>query len=344
MNVRSRTLITVVCTAALVMTGCAGAGDEGDGGQQGNGQEAQLDIAFLPKNTNNTYFDTVASGGEEAAEELDGEFRQVGPAEASASEQIPFITTLTQQQASAISVAANDPNALAPALQRAADQDIIVTSYDSDVAEDARTLFINQASNEDVGRTQAQMIGEQLDYEGEIAILSAASTASNQNAWIEYIEEEMSKPEYENMEIVRIAYGDDEEQKSYQETLGLLQAYPDLKGIISPTAVGLVAAARAVESEGLGGEIALTGVGTPNGMRGYIESETVEEFILWDPQDLGYLTYHTTAALLKGDIEGEQGETFEAGRLGERTVDDDGSVILGPPIVFDEENIDDYDF
>lgn len=337
----------VAALLALVLAGCGGG--SGGGGQegaeaQGGGEEAGLNIAFVPKNTNNTYFDTVADGGREAAEELGGELEQVGSPEAVASEQIRFINTLAQQRVDAISVAANDPDALAPPLKRAASQGITVTSYDADVARDARELFANQAENEEIGRIQAQIMGEQLDYEGQIAILSASSTASNQNAWIGFIEEEMSKPKYENMEIVEIAYGDDDEQKSYEETLGLLRAYPELDGIISPTAVGIVAAARAIESQGEGGEVALTGVGTPNGMREYIENGVVEEFILWDPADLGYLAYYATALLLQGEIEGEPGETFEAGRLGERTIQEDGVVILGPPLVFNEENIDEYDF
>lgn len=335
----------ILVFACTLVASCAQGGGEGaQGGQGDQGSEGDLNIAFIPKNTNNTYFETVADGAREAAKELNGEFKQVGPAEASASEQIPFINTLTQQQVSAISVSANDPDALAPALKRAQAQGITVTSYDADVAEDARALFFNQASNEDIGRKQAQLMGEQVGYKGEIAILSAASTASNQNAWIEFIKEEMSNPKYKDMEIVRVAYGDDDEQKSYEETLGLLQAYPNLKGIISPTAVGIVAAARAIEAQDKGGKVAITGVGTPNGMREYVKNGVAESFILWNPKDLGYLTYYGTAKLLQGDIEGKPGETFKAGRLGERTVGDNGEVILGPPLVFDKSNIDEYDF
>lgn len=333
-----------VAMVAFALGSCGGGAGGGDTGEQGDGGEADLNIAFLPKNTNNTYFATVAEGGKEAAEELGGEFKQVGPAEASASEQITFINNLVQQRVSAISVSANDPNALAPPLKRARDQGIVVTSYDADVAKDARALFANQASNEEIGRTQAKIMGEELGYEGKIAILSAASTASNQNAWIDFIKKEMSKPKYEGMEIVEIAYGDDDDKKSYDKTLGLLQAYPDLKGIISPTAVGIVAAARAIEAQDKAGEVALTGVGTPNGMRKYVKSGLSEKFILWDPKDLGYLAYYATALLLQGEIEGEPGETFEAGRLGERTIQEDSVVILGPPLVFDESNIDEYDF
>ncbi len=38
---------------------------------------------------------------------------------------------------------------------------------------------------------------------GEIAILSATSTAPNQNAWIEVMKEELKKPEYSKLESGR---------------------------------------------------------------------------------------------------------------------------------------------
>lgn len=341
---RTTIWLLVATMMSLALASCGSGSDGGGSGGQGSDGEADLNIAFLPKNTNNTYFATVADGGKEAAEELGGKFKQVGPAEASASEQVSFINNLVQQQVSAISVSANDPNALAPPLKRAQSQGITVTSYDADVAKDARALFANQASNEKLGRKQAQLMGEQLGYEGKIAILSAASTASNQNAWIDFIKKEMSKPKYDGMEIVEVAYGDDDDKKSYDKTLGLLQAYPELAGIISPTAVGITAAARAIEAQGKAGEVELTGIGTPNGMRKYVKSGLAKQFILWDPKDLGYLAYYSTALLLQGEIEGKPGETFKAGRLGERTIQEDSIVILGPPLVFDKSNIDKYDF
>lgn len=305
---------------------------------------ADLAITFLPKDITNPYFVTAASGGEQAAAEIGGQFQQVGPSSANAAEQVTYIQTLTQQQVPAIVVSANDPNALAPALQQAMEQGIKVVSYDSDVAPDARMVFINQASSEAIGRIQVQIMGRLLDCEGEIAILSAAATATNQNTWIEFMQDELSKPGYENMELVEIAYGDDDPQVSYDKTVELLTAYPDLRGIISPTTVGIAAAAQALEAEGRAGDVQLTGLGTPNQMREYVKSGTVQEFALWNPVDLGYLAYYTAAMLVNGTITGAEGETFEAGRLGTYTIGENGEVVLGPPTIFDAENIDDFNF
>jgi rhamnose transport system substrate-binding protein len=309
---------------------------------------ATLNIAFLPKDIVNPYFATSAAGAQEAATELGGQFQQVGPQSANAAEQVTFIQSLTQQGVSAIVVSANDPDALAPALKDAMAQGIKVISYDSDVAPDARIAFANQADSEEIGRIQVQIMGKLLDCEGEIAILSAAATATNQNAWIATMEDELAKPGYENMTLVETAYGDDDPQKSHDKTIELLTAYPDLKGIISPTTVGITAAAQALEEEGRGGgsdnQVQLTGLNLPNQMRPYVESGTVQEFALWDPGNLGYLAYYMAAQAIAGNLTGEEGETFTAGKLGTYTVGPNGTVILGPPTIFDAENIGDYNF
>ena len=346
----SRSMGIVTTLVLALALGAAACGDDDDdsaagGGGGGGGGEVQgANVAFLPKAINNPYFDVAAKGGEAAAKQLGGEFKQVGPSEASAPAQVPFINTLTQQRVDAMAVSANDPNALVPALDRASQAGVKIVTYDSDVAPEARAVFVNQADSEEIGRIQVQILGEQIGNKGEIAILSAASTATNQNAWIKFMKDELSKPEYKDMKLVKVAYGNDDDQKSFQETLGLLQAYPNLKGIISPTTVGIAAAARALDSEGMSGKVKLTGLGTPNQMRKFVKNGTVEEFALWDPEKLGYLAYYAAAALANDQISGEEGETFEAGNLGKKTIGADGVVILGPPTRFNKENIDDFDF
>ena len=255
-----------------------------------------------------------------------------------------FIQTLTQQQVDAIVVAANDTNALAPALKEAMAQGIKVVGFDSDVAPDARMAFVNTADSEDIGRIQVQIMGRLLNCEGEIAILSAASTMTNQNTWISFMEDELAKPGYENLTLVEIAYGDDNPQLSYDKTVELLTAYPDLKGIISPTTVGMTAAAQAIAAEGRSGEVQLTGLNLPSLARESVADGTVQEFALWNPEDLGYLAYYTAAAMIRGEITGAPGETFEAGRLGSYTIGENSVILLGPPFIFTAENIDDFDF
>ncbi len=336
-------LVFIVLTV-LALAACGSTSTSTGGGGNSSNSSKPTNIVFLPKAINNPYFDSAFSGGKAAATALNGTVKQVGPSDANAAEQVPFINTLTEQHVSAIVLSADDPNALVPSLKTAMQQGVKVVTFDSDVDPSARQVFVNQASTEEIGRSEVDVLGKQINYSGQIAILSAASTATNQNAWIGYMKDELTKPQYKNMQLVKIVYGNDDDQTSFNDTLSLLQAYPNLKGIISPTTVGIAAAARALESVNKGKQVALTGLGTPNQMRKYVKDGTVKQFELWNPADLGYLAYYTAALLAQGKIKGQPGETFTAGKLGQKTIGPNGVIILGPPTVFDSSNIDQFNF
>ncbi len=325
--------------AILALVACGGSSG-------GGGTTTTLNIAFLPKAVNNPYFDVAASGGQEAATALSGQFKQVGPSDATGAAQIPFIQTLTQQNVSAIVVSADDPDAIAPALKQAMAKGIKVVGYDSSPAKDARNVFINQADSKGIGVVQVQMICDEIPgCAGEIAVLSATSTATNQNAWIQAMKGELaSNSKYSGLKLVKVAYGNDDPQVSTTEAQALLTSYPNLKGIISPTTVGISAAAQVLKQTGKAGKVQLTGLGTPNLMRAFVKDGTCKEFALWNVKDLGYLAYYTAALLVQGKIKGNPGEKFTAGRLGDYTIDPNGVVLLGPPFVFKADNIDQLNF
>jgi rhamnose transport system substrate-binding protein len=329
-------------SVALVATGCAANGDGGDGGTGGDG-DANLAITFLPKNLGNPYFDTSSKGGKAAVEEFGGTFAEVGPTEAAPDAQVSFINTLTQQGVGGIVVSANDPEAICDALNEARDNGIKVVTFDSDTNPDCRDLFINQATAEGIAKVQVDLIAEQIGDEGEIAILSATANATNQNAWIDLMKADL-EANHPNITLVDVVYGDDDDQTSFDKTAALLQTHPNLKGIVSPTTVGIAAAARYLSTSEYKGKVALTGLGTPNQMRDFVEDGTVTAFALWNPEDLGYLAAFAAQALITGEITGAEGDTFEAGKLGSYTVGENGSVLLGDPYVFDADNIGDFDF
>lgn len=303
-----------------------------------------LKIAFLPKQLNNPYTDVEVGGGEEAVKALDGSYKLVGPNDASASSQVSYINTLIQQQQNVIAVAANDPNAVCPSLNQARQAGIKVVSFDSDASKDCRDVFINQATTQGIGEKLAEQALTQSGGSGQVAVLSATPNATNQNSWIKVMKAELKKPKYSKVELVKVAYGNDDDQKSFQETQGLLSSYPKLKAIVSPTTVGIAAASRYVSSSSYKGKVAITGLGLPNQMREYVKDGTVKSFALWKPADIGYLAAYAGAALASGQITGAEGEKFKAGRLGDYTVGADGEIVLGPPTDFTAENIDDFDF
>jgi rhamnose transport system substrate-binding protein len=302
---------------------------------------------FIPKDTLNPYEVIADRGGKIALTELgDKQVVSSGTQDTAAAQQ-PAIQAAIQTGADGIVIAANDPQAVCPALKQAMAKGTAVVTFDSDA--NCRQLFINQADTETIGRSQIALLAKLMGFKGEFAILSAASTATNQNAWIKYMKLELKKPAYKNMKLVKIYYGNDNPAQSLQATVSMLQAYPNLKGIESPTTVGISSAAQFLSnSKKYKGKIALTGLGLPSQMKKYVYNNTVKEFALWNPEDLGYLAGYAVSAIADGKITGKVGQKFKAGKLGSYTIikgpDGKPQVILGPPFVFNKKNVGKFNF
>jgi rhamnose transport system substrate-binding protein len=202
---------------------------------------------------------------------------------------------------------------------------------------------VNQATAEGIAKTQVDLITKEIGDTGDIAILSAAANATNQNAWIELMKKDLTA-NHPNVKLIDTVYGNDDDQTSFDKTSALLAKYPTLKGIVSPTTVGIAATARYLSTSEFKGKVALTGLRTPDQMRDYITDGTVTAFALWNPADLGYLASYTAKALIDGKITGKEGDSFTAGKLGDFTVGKDGTVVLGDPFTFTKDNIGAFHF
>ena len=335
-------LLTCITGVASVFA-AGGADSDAEGGMK---TAADLDIVYIPKNTGNPYFDSIIGGFEKAADELGFNFTTVAPADAGATSQIPFLKTQIQRGVDVIAISPNSPDALNQVFKQAMDEGIKVLIVNSDIpgSEDFRDVAILPMDFEVTGSSQVELMGSLIDYEGDIAVVSATADAPDQNYWIEGMKEALKDSKYAKMNLVDVVYGDDDPQKSTTEAEALLTKYPNLRGIISPTTVGVAASAQVVESAGRAPELQVTGLGTPNQMRRFIKNGTVEAFALWSPFDEGYLAAYLGVALATGEVEAAEGVDFEVPGLGTRTIGADRIVITGPPTVFTAENIDDFDF
>jgi rhamnose transport system substrate-binding protein len=304
-----------------------------------------LKVFVIPKNLGNPYFttaDSVKSGGALAAlKQLKENGTETSGTAATAASQIPAIQAAITKGANALIVSATDASALCPTLKQAMAKKITVVTYDSD-APTCRNLFINQADSKAIGTSQVDLLAKQINSTGEIAVVSAAASATNQNAWIGYMKTQLKK--YPNMKLVEVVYGNDDPTVSTQVTQGLLQKYPNLKGIISPTTVGIAAAAAVLDTDQYRGKIKLTGLGTPNSLRKYVTDGTIDGFELWNPADLGYLAAYAAVLHASGSLTGKTGQSFTAGKLGKFKVGAKSTVLLGPPFVFDKSNIAKFNF
>ena len=299
-------------------------------------------IALVVKALGIGFFEAANKGAQEAAKELgDVEVIYTGPTDTTAEGQIEVINSLIAQNVNAIAVSANDKDALVPALKKAMERGITVISWDSGVAPEGRQMHLNPSSNALIGNMCVKMAAENLpDGKGDVAILSASATATNQNTWIE----EMKKvlPNYPGVNIVTTVYGDDLADKSYRETQGLLQSFPDLKAIIAPTSVGIVAAAQAVEDAGKVGQVNVTGLVLPSEMAGHVKAGSSKSFAIWNPIDLGYsatmIAYNLATKKAEAKADGE----IPMGRMGNVKLDANNEGAMADPFVYDASNVEQF--
>ncbi len=307
----------------------------------GAAQAEDMRIALVVKALGIGFFEAAAKGAEEAAAELgDVEIIYTGPTDTTAEGQIEVINALIAQQVDAIAISANDTDALVPALKKAMDRGITVISWDSGVAPEGRELQLNPSSSPLIGNMIIKLAADNLPDGGDVAVLSATTTSTNQNVWIE----EMNKVagNYPGINVVATVYGDDLADKSYREAEGLMQTYPDLKAIIAPTSVGIVAAAQAVTDAGKIGEVNVTGLGLPSEMAGHVESGASKSFAIWNPIDLGYSATMLAYNLAKGNAEAAPGAEIPMGRMGTLTLDENTEGAMADPFVYDASNIEEF--
>ncbi|HZA19360.1 MAG TPA: substrate-binding domain-containing protein [Actinomycetota bacterium] len=358
---RHKTMVALGLGLVLLLGACAddsdddgnGAADTGGGGQGGvvtieGGEEFRS--VFIPKSTDNPVFTEANEGAEEAAEELGTEPASYeGPSTAEDLEaQIQIVTNAATQSLDGVMISNAGSEGIEPAAQQAADAGATVVSWDSPIpagSDSGESLFVAQVDFDETGQVMADMALELLPDGGQFAILSATPDAANQNAWIASMEEVLQGDEYQDLELVDTVYGNDDPNDSYNQALALVDQNPDLGLIMAPTTVGIAAAARAMQDEDLCGEVLVSGLGLPAEMTEYTLNGCAPKFALWSFGDLGYLAYYVTYGIATGQIEATEGQQFEAGRMGEYTIEQDPTrdnglrIVMGPFTVYDESNV-----
>ncbi|MGH6762481.1 MAG: rhamnose ABC transporter substrate-binding protein [Phyllobacterium sp.] len=301
-----------------------------------------IKIGLIAKSLGNGFFEAANKGAQEAAKELgDVEVIYTGPTSTTAEGQIEVINALIAQNVNAIAISANDPDAVIPALKKAAQRGIKVISWDSGVAPEGRIVHLNPSSNELIGRMNLQLAANHLpDGKGDFAILSATTTSTNQNIWIDEMKKQLK--DFPGLNLVTTVYGDDLADKSYREAQGLLTSHPNVKVIVAPTTVGVLAASQAVADAKKIGDVYVTGLGLPSEMAGAIKSGATKEFAIWNPIDLGYSATQIAYHLVKGDADGAEGSEIEAGRMGKIKIGANGEAAMSDPFIYDKSNIDEF--
>jgi rhamnose transport system substrate-binding protein len=329
--------------ATLTVTACGqgsgGSASSGGGGSSGGGNYT---VAFVPKLQGIPYFEAMNTGGQAACKELGCKWLYQGPVEADPAAQADIVRSYIQQKVNALIVAPNDPDSMAPLLKQAADAGIKVATSDTDAPNSVRQVFVSQASTEGIGQTLTDQLLKAMGGSGKYAIVSCGQTAQNLNSWID-VQKSYTAQKYPSAQIADIVYAGEDQAKATQMATDLMNAHPDLTGLVGECTSSAPGVAQAVRDAGKIGKVFTVGLGTPKSMSPYLTDGSSSASVLWDVENLGYLTAWTGVQLASGKKLEATNKVSD--KLPAVTFDSGSKVLLlGPPLVITKDNAGKYNY
>jgi rhamnose transport system permease protein len=297
-------------------------------------------IAMMPKAKGDPYFVSVRGGAEEAARDLGVELIWDGPTDLEAAKQNEIVENWITRKVDVIAVSVENKAGISTVLRKARERGIRVLTWDADAEQDARDYFVNQATAQEIGNTLTDEAARQLNGQGEFAIITGALSAANQNEWIGFIKNRLTE-KYKGLKLSTIRPSDDDRDKAFAEAQTILKAYPQVRLIMGISAPAVPGAAEAVRQSGRN-DIRVIGLSLPNINKPYVHDGIVQTVMLWNTRDLGYLTVYAAAQLARKRMD-QNVTSIQAGRLGAIEVRE-REVILGPPLIMNKTNIDQFNF
>lgn len=363
MKKRLLAVLMVVLAVVLVFTGCgtpaanssesaeasAPAAEESSEASTADSPEPAGDAAedgeftalVLPKMIGIPIFDAFEAGAVKAMEDYGINVIYTGPTTADAVEQVKILEDYLNKGIDCVVVAPNDPAAFTPVLKKAKEQGVTVVDWDSYAEEGIADLSCRQLNDEEFGKAIWDGLAEAMGEEGEYAIITGGLSAENLNTWIAagttYAEEK-----YPNLKLVTDPVPcDEKQQQAYTKAQELIQAYPDLKGIVGISTPAPIGAAQAVQEKGLQDKIAVVGTVCPNDAKPFLEDGSLDSGYLYDPT--GFMNATVYLAWQKA-LGKEITDQMEIPNTGEKVTVEGSDVTYAPPLKFTKDNVNDYNF
>jgi rhamnose transport system substrate-binding protein len=339
-------LVAIGAAAAIAMTGCTKKNDTAaapSGGAGASTSTQTYKVAFVPKLQGIPYFEAMNAGGQKAAAALGNvEWLYQGPTTADAAAQADIVRSYIQQKVNTLIVAPNDPDSMAPLLQQAQQAGIHVATADTDAPNSVREVFVNQATADGIGQQLTDSLLQAMGGKGKYAIVSCGQTAENLNSWIK-VQQSYTAQKYPDAQIVDVVYAGEDQAKATQMATDLMNAHPDLTGLVGECTSSAPGVAQAVQDANKIGKVFTVGLGTPQSMKPYLENGASSASILWDVQNLGYLTAWAGGQLAEGK---QLAETNNVSPDLSAIKYDAASktLLLGPPLVITKDNVDQYNY
>jgi len=297
-------------------------------------------VAMMPKSKGNAYFIACRKGAEEAARELGIELIWDGPTDTDPAKQNEIVEAWITRGVDVIAVAVENRSGLSSVLRKARERGIKVITWDADADENARDFLVNQATPQGIGTSLMDHAGRILGGQGEFAIITASLTAANQIEWQKHIEARRAE-KFPQIKMAALRPCDDSRPRAFEEANTILSAHPSVKLIMAICSPAVPGAAEAVQQAGRS-DVKVIGLGLPNDNKPFVHAGITDAVVLWNTMDLGYLTIHSAKALKEGRLKPGD-KKLTAGRLGEVEIAGD-NILLGQPLTFTKDNIDDFNF
>lgn len=299
-------------------------------------------VAFVPQIQGIPYYVAMEEGAMKAAEAFGVEYLQQGPTSTNATDQLRIFESFVSQGVDVVGVSPVDVETLKPAIAKARAAGIHVITSDADAAGSEREFYVAQAMDQDLGFTILDEMVERIGADGKVAIISDAPTIASLNAWIAAIQERAAS-EYPELEIVSVDHTDGTAARAFQFATDAMTRNPDLGGIIGIASTTCPGIGQAVEAAGKQGQIVTTGFCSPNTIKDYVMSDAMTYSVLWNPSDLGYLTVWAGKQVADG-VAFEAEPTVEGLDANVQWLAEEKILLLGNPMVFTKENIEQFDF
>ncbi|AXB47705.1 autoinducer 2 ABC transporter substrate-binding protein [Amycolatopsis albispora] len=305
-------------------------------------QARPVEVAFVPKVQSIAYFDAMNEGGRRAAQLLGVNWTYRGPLTADAAEQAAIVREFVGRGVNVVVVAPNDPESFAPVVAEAKARGVRVLTTDTDAPNSGRELFVNQAGAESVGRALTDALMRKTGGAGQYAIVSCGPAAANLNAWIA-VQKAYTAQNYPEAQIVDIVYVGEDQNAAAAKAKELMAAHPQLTGLVGECTTSAPGVAKAVREAGRIGQVFTVGVGTPQSMKEYLRDGSASASVLWDVENLGYLTAWAAKLAADGKVP-EPMNNVSPELPAVRYSGADKTLVLGDPLLITNDNVDQFDY
>lgn len=332
-------LLALLLVSTMLVVSLAACGNGGNGGAAGGDED--FTIVMVAKHEGISWFDDMRVGVDEFAEIHGINAYQIAPEGGDPARQAQMVEELIAQGVDAIVVVPNDTQSIAPVLQRARDEGIVVIGHEAPDILDSVDYNMEAFDNVEHGRRFGMYLAEAMGGEGQFASFVGALTMTPHMIWwssaVDYINEN-----HPNMELITPEPIEDwnDNQLAFDRAMEILMAHPEVMGFTNSAASG-AGIAEALVSVGRS-DIALVSTAIPSMSGQYILDGYMDAGLLWRPADAGYVSMMIALKVLRGESI-ETGTNL--GRPGYESVIVDGNMVLGDaPLVLSPENVLDFDF